>query len=69
MDAQIPKGSVPLRVSLAVRFNAAEAEKVFDFTFKDYSKDPASPTAPTGPTSPSAPPTTPQISSVKAPEE
>ena len=40
MDAQISKGSMPLVVSLAVRFNPDEAEKRFDFTFKEYSKEP-----------------------------
>jgi hypothetical protein len=39
MDANIPKGSVPLSVSLVVRFKAGEAEKSFDFTFKEYSRD------------------------------
>jgi len=47
MNARLPDSSVPLSVSLAVRFKAGEAEKQFDFTFKDYSKEPEAPPAST----------------------
>ena len=74
MDARIPKGSVPLSVSLAVRFKAGEPEKSFDFTFKDYSRDttatpetsvpkPVPETVPAAPVAQSAP------SAVTAPTE
>lgn len=43
MEARIPNNSAPLSVSLRVRFNAGEAEKFFDFTFLDYSKEPGEP--------------------------
>jgi hypothetical protein len=40
MEGRIPKSSLPLIASLHVRFKESEPEKVFDFTFKDYSKEP-----------------------------
>src|SRR5262245_1905685 len=43
MQAQIPNASVPLNVSLRVRFKEGEPEKFFDFIFNEYSKDPSEP--------------------------
>jgi len=43
LDAKIPKSPVPLSVSLVVRFKPGEAEKSFDFTFKEYSSDSSAP--------------------------
>ena len=40
MDAQIESASLPLIVSLRVRFKADESEKLFDFSFPEYSKEP-----------------------------
>ena len=45
MEGQVPNASVPLSTSLRVRFKADESEKVFDFIFNDYSKEPGEPTA------------------------
>jgi len=58
MEARIPKAATPLITTLRVRFKPDEPEKLFDFTFKDYSKDPAQPAAITS-TTPPATPTTP----------
>jgi hypothetical protein len=43
MEGEIPNASLPLSTSLRVRFKSGDAEKGFDFTFRDYSKDPAEP--------------------------
>jgi hypothetical protein len=43
MEAEIPNASLPLRTSLRVQFKAGEPEKLFDFVFNDYSKDPTEP--------------------------
>jgi hypothetical protein len=43
MEARISKTSLPLIVSVKVRFKDGEPEKFFDFTFKEHSKDPAEP--------------------------
>ena len=40
MEAQIQSASLPLNTLLRVRFKEGEPEKVFDFTFNEYSKDP-----------------------------
>ena len=40
MEAQITNASLPLIVSLRVRFRAGESEKFFDFSFREYSKEP-----------------------------
>jgi hypothetical protein len=41
MEARLPNSSVPLMASLRVQFKAGDPEKLFDFTFREYSKDPA----------------------------
>ena len=56
MEAQIRNASVPLNVSLRVRFKADEAEKFFDFIFNDYSKDPTQPNQVTSAPEPAAAP-------------
>ena len=43
MEGQIPNAPLPLIASVKVRFKEGEPEKLFDFTFKDYSKDPSEP--------------------------
>jgi hypothetical protein len=43
MEAALTRTALPLSLSLRVRFGSGESEKLFDFTFKDYSKDPAEP--------------------------
>jgi hypothetical protein len=57
---EIPNGSLPLSTSLRVRFKENEPEKLFDFTFRDYSKDPNEPprvtTAPAVTSQPAATP-------------
>lgn len=53
MDARIAKDARPLIATVRVRFKPTDAEKSFDFTFQDYSKEPG---APTGITSNPAPP-------------
>ena len=62
MDVQITNASLPLFVSLRVRFKADEPEKLFDFSFLEYSKEPGqtslpmSTPGPTGPTPPAPKP-------------
>jgi hypothetical protein len=46
MEGRIQNPSLPLMASLRVRFKEGEPEKLFDFTFRDYSKDPAEPNEP-----------------------
>jgi Heavy metal binding domain len=55
MEAQIPKASMPLITTVRVRFKPDEPEKSFDFTFKDYSKEPGAPPATTSTTSTTEP--------------
>jgi hypothetical protein len=43
MEGRIPNASLPLIASIKVRFKDSEPEKLFDFAFKDYSKDTAEP--------------------------
>jgi len=57
MEAALTKTALPLSLSLRVRFASGEAEKLFDFTFKDFSKDATEPvkTTATAPESPVVP--------------
>jgi len=43
MEAKIAKASLPLSMQLKVRFKADEPEKIFDFTFRDFTKGPGEP--------------------------
>jgi hypothetical protein len=43
MEARIANVSVPLSASLRVQFKSGDPEKLFDFIFNNYSKDPAEP--------------------------
>jgi len=45
MDATIPNAALPLSTSLRVLFKEGEAEKSFDFTFPEYSREPGEPAA------------------------
>ena len=61
MDAQISNASLPLFVSLRVRFKADEPEKVFDFSFLEYSKEPGQTPLPTSTPGPTPPATVPGV--------
>ena len=61
MDAQIPNASLPLIVSLRVRFKADEPEKVFDFSFLEYSKEPGQTSPLTSTPGPTPPATVPGV--------
>lgn len=56
MESRIPNASLPVMASLKVRFKDGEPEKLFDFTFRDYSKEPGEPTAITSTPEPAKPP-------------
>jgi hypothetical protein len=57
MDATIPNAAVPLSTSLRVLFKNGEPEKSFDFTFKEYSREPGEPAEVTAaPAPPQQPP-------------
>jgi hypothetical protein len=61
MEARIVDAALPLTTSLHVQFKAGEPEKLFDFGFKDYSRDPAAPATTAAPEPPTAaPPVAPQ---------
>jgi Heavy metal binding domain len=55
MEARIPKAPMPLIATVRVRFKPDEPEKIFDFTFKDYSKEPGGAPATTSTTPPATP--------------
>jgi hypothetical protein len=61
MEAQIPNASLPLSTSLRVRFKTGEAEKFFDFTFNDYSKEPGEATRIASAPEQSPAPTAPEV--------
>jgi hypothetical protein len=63
LDARIPNSSLPLSISLRVRFKADEPEKLFDFTFKEYSSEPGEPPVVTRAPEPAPVPQTPQVAS------
>lgn len=53
LEGKMPSASLPLSASLRVRFKADESEKLFDFVFNDYSKDPGGiPVVPVQPAQP-----------------
>ena len=56
MDAQVTNASLPLFVSLRVRFKAEEPEKLFDFSFLEYSKEPGQTSLPASTLGPTVPP-------------
>ena len=56
MDAQVTNASLPLFVSLRVRFKADEPEKLFDFSFLEYSKEPGQTSLPASTPGPTVPP-------------
>ncbi|HET9215666.1 MAG TPA: heavy metal-binding domain-containing protein [Terriglobia bacterium] len=49
MEARLPNASVPLMASLRVRFKDGDPEKLFDFTFREYSKEPLPPAVTSAP--------------------
>ncbi len=66
MEATIPNPSLPLIATLRVSFKAGEPEKFFDFTFKEYSKEPVAPNPITTKAAEPAPPA--PLSAVAGPE-
>lgn len=66
MDARIPNAGLTLIASLRVRFKASEPEKLFDFQFAAYTKEPAAP-APTITAAPAAPAPARSVSASPAP--
>jgi hypothetical protein len=64
MDAQITNASLPLFLSLRVRFKADEPEKLFDFSFLEHSKEPGQTSLPMrtpGPNGPTPPAPKPSV--------
>jgi hypothetical protein len=45
LEVPIPGATLPANFTLRVKFKPDDKERVFDFTFNDYSKDPAAPLA------------------------
>ena len=66
MEAKVSNASMPLSASLRIRFKAGEAEKLFDFTFREHSKDQGQPPAITSAPAP-APAPVPASAPVPAP--
>jgi Cu/Ag efflux protein CusF len=55
LEAPIPAAVLPLNFTLRVKFSPNDKEHIFDFTFADYSKEPAAPLAPGTPIIAAAP--------------
>jgi len=56
LEVRVPNTALPASFALRVKFKPDDKERVFDFTFADYSREPAAgPTSPTGPTASAAP--------------
>ena len=74
LEVRVPNTTLPASFALRVKFNADDKERVFDFTFADYSTEAAAgPTGPTGPTAsaasaPPRPAAAPQLPSQTMPE-
>ena len=63
LEARLPGTALPANFALQVKFKPRDKERVFDFTFGDYSKEPASapvttPPPPPATTAATQPPTT-----------
>jgi Cu/Ag efflux protein CusF len=67
LEVRLPNTALPASLALHVKFKPDDKERVFDFTFADYSKEPVAGTpvsaAPAPPAAPPAPPITAQPSS------
>jgi hypothetical protein len=61
LEAHFPASALPLKAAAKVRFTPSSREQRFDFSFADYSKDPA----PTATVTRAVPPTTPPPTSVQ----
>jgi hypothetical protein len=40
LEVRLPKTAFPFNVKVFMKFNPSDKEQVFDFTFKEYSREP-----------------------------